>query len=113
MKLKNPPAMQETWVRSLGWEDPLEKARQPIPVFLPGESPQTEEPSPWGCKELDMTDLLAEAHRLPDPGIEPMFSESPTLASEFLTTEPPGKLLDTVSFPNYNLESILLFFSDI
>jgi len=22
---KNPPAMQETWVRSLGWEDPLEK----------------------------------------------------------------------------------------
>ena len=23
--LKNPPAMRETWVRSLGWEDPLEK----------------------------------------------------------------------------------------
>ena len=23
--VKNPPAMQETWVRSLGWEDPLEK----------------------------------------------------------------------------------------
>ena len=22
---KNPPAMQETWVRSLGWEDPLEE----------------------------------------------------------------------------------------
>ena len=22
---KNPPAMRETWVRSLGWEDPLEK----------------------------------------------------------------------------------------
>ena len=22
---KNPPTMQETWVRSLGWEDPLEK----------------------------------------------------------------------------------------
>ena len=22
---KNPPAMQETWVQSLGWEDPLEK----------------------------------------------------------------------------------------
>ena len=21
--VKNPPAMQETWVRSLGWEDPL------------------------------------------------------------------------------------------
>ena len=23
--VKKPPAMQETWVRSLGWEDPLEK----------------------------------------------------------------------------------------
>ena len=25
--VKNPPAMQETWVRSLGWEDPLEKRK--------------------------------------------------------------------------------------
>ena len=23
--IKHPPAMQETWVQSLGWEDPLEK----------------------------------------------------------------------------------------
>ena len=35
---KNPPAMQETWVRSLGWEDPLEKRMASISVFLPGES---------------------------------------------------------------------------
>ena len=25
--VKNPPAMQETWVRSLGWEDSLEKGK--------------------------------------------------------------------------------------
>ena len=25
--VKNPPAMQETWVRSLSWEDPLEKGK--------------------------------------------------------------------------------------
>ena len=25
--VKNPPATQETWVRSLGWEDPLEKGK--------------------------------------------------------------------------------------
>ena len=25
--MKNPPAMQETWVRSLGWEDLLEKGK--------------------------------------------------------------------------------------
>ena len=39
--VKNPPAMQElqeTWVRSLGWEDPLEKGMVTTPVFLPGES---------------------------------------------------------------------------
>ena len=37
---KNLPAMRETWVWSLGWEDPLEKAWQPTP----GESSRTEEP---------------------------------------------------------------------
>ena len=25
--VKNPPAMWETWVQSLGWEDPLEKGK--------------------------------------------------------------------------------------
>ena len=38
--VKNPPAMRETWVQSLGWEDLLEKARLTTPVFLgfPGGS---------------------------------------------------------------------------
>ena len=30
--VKNLPAMWETWVQSLGWEDPLEKGMQPTPV---------------------------------------------------------------------------------
>ena len=34
--VKNPPAMRETWVGSLGWEDPLEKGTA-TPVFWPGE----------------------------------------------------------------------------
>ena len=42
--VKNLPAMQETWVGSLGWEDPPEKEWVPTPVFLLGESPWTEEP---------------------------------------------------------------------
>ena len=33
---KDLPAKQETWVQSLGWEDPPEKGMQPTPVFLPG-----------------------------------------------------------------------------
>ena len=35
--VKNPPAMWETWVRSLGREDPLEKGKVPTPVFWPEE----------------------------------------------------------------------------
>ena len=35
--VKNPPAMQKTWVRSLGWEDPLEKGKATTPEFWPGE----------------------------------------------------------------------------
>ena len=41
--VKNPPAMQETQVPSLGWEDPLKEDMATTPVFLPGESPWTEE----------------------------------------------------------------------
>ena len=51
--VKNPPAMQETWVRSLGWEDILEKEQLPTPVFWPGEFHGL---SPWGHKELDTTE---------------------------------------------------------
>ena len=36
--VKNLPAMQETWVWSLGRKDPLRRKWQPTPVFLPGES---------------------------------------------------------------------------
>ena len=42
--VKYPPAMWETQVRSLGWEDPWRRKWQPTPVFLSGESPWTDEP---------------------------------------------------------------------
>ena len=42
--VKNLPAMWETLVRALGWEDPLEKDVETHSVFLPGESLWTEEP---------------------------------------------------------------------
>ena len=42
--VKNLPAMWETWVLSLDWEDLLEAGMQPTLVFLPGDSPWTEEP---------------------------------------------------------------------
>ena len=41
--VKNPPAMQETWVRFLGWEDPLEKEMSTHSSILAWRIPWTEE----------------------------------------------------------------------
>ena len=60
-RLKHMPAMRETWVRSLGQEDPLKKEMAPTPVFLPEKShgPRSLEGcSPWGLKESDVTERL-------------------------------------------------------
>ena len=43
--VKNLPAMWETWVQSLGWEDPLEEGMATHSSVLAGESLRTEEPS--------------------------------------------------------------------
>ena len=40
--VKNPPAMQETWVWSLGWEDPLEKGKVTHSGILAWRIPWTE-----------------------------------------------------------------------
>ena len=42
--VKNPPAMQETCVLSLGWEDPLERGRATHSSILAWRIPWTEEP---------------------------------------------------------------------
>ena len=49
--VKNLPAMWETWVLSLGWEDPLEKGMATHSSILAWRIH-----SPWGHKELDMTE---------------------------------------------------------
>ena len=51
LSVKNLPAMQETLVRFLGQEDPLEK--EMATSILAWETPWTEEP--WGLKESDRT----------------------------------------------------------
>ena len=59
--VKRLPAMWETWVRSLGQEDPLEKEMATTPVRLPGESHGGRSLvaySPWGRKESDTTEQL-------------------------------------------------------
>ena len=59
-RLKHLPGMQESQVRSLGWEDPLEKEMTTHSSNLAWRIPWREEPggSPWGCKESDRTERL-------------------------------------------------------
>ena len=56
--VKNLPALQETQVRSLGQEDPLEKEMAPTPIFLPGK-PHGQRSllgySPWASQGSDTT----------------------------------------------------------
>ena len=63
--VKNLPAVCETWVWFLGWEDPRRRGRLPTPVFCPGEFHGLY--SPWGHKESDTTEWLSLSHLPPRP----------------------------------------------
>ena len=103
--VKNPPAMQETWVQSLAWEGPLEKGKLPTPVFQPGEfhglySPQgrkqsdtTERLSAPGAGPLPVTFLLFSPsgriwlQKIPGPGL--LWGSGPCLGPSPLVPAPP------------------------
>ena len=51
--VKNPPALEETWVGKIPWR----KERLPTPVFWPGEFQELY--NPWGRKESDTTESLS------------------------------------------------------
>ena len=55
--VKNPPAMQEVWIQSLGPEDPLEKGTATHSSILAWRIPQTEEP-----RQLQSMDLQRVGH---------------------------------------------------
>ena len=60
-RLKRLPARRETWVRSLGWEDPLEKEMTTHSRILAWRISWTEEPGglqSMGSQELDTTEWL-------------------------------------------------------
>ena len=84
--VKNPPAMQETWVWSLGWEDPLEKRMATHSSILAWRIPWTEEPG--GLQSMGSQrvrhDQAWRTHRGP---------ESPTEESQqwLLSISPQGR----------------------
>ena len=104
--IKNPPAMRETWVQSLGWEDPLEKGKATHSSILTWriqgrkESDTTEQLSRFGASLVAQT-----VKRLPamqetwvrflgweDPLEKEMAPHSSTLAWKIPWTEEPGRL---------------------
>ena len=64
--VKNPLAMWETWVRSLGWEDPLEEGMATHFSTLVLENPHAQRSlagyGPWGHKKWDITEQLSTAY---------------------------------------------------
>ena len=54
---KNQPAMWETWVQSLGWEDHLVKGKATHASILAWRIPGLY--SPWGLQESDTTEQLS------------------------------------------------------
>ena len=58
-KVKNSPAMRETWIQSLSWEDPLEEGMTTrSSLENPHGQRSLEGYSPWGCKESEMTEQV-------------------------------------------------------
>ena len=59
--IKNPPAMQETWVRSLGWEDSLEKGMAVHSSILAWRIPWIEDPgrlqSLWSQSQTQLSNF--------------------------------------------------------
>ena len=77
--IKNPPAMQETWVRSLDWDYPLEKEIATSSIILAWRIPWTEEPGRLvhGVTESDTAELLtlslSVSLRVPGTRMNPSF----------------------------------------
>ena len=61
--VKNLPAVWESWIPSLGWEDALEKGTATESNILAWRMPwNLAGYSPWGLKELDMTEQLSHVY---------------------------------------------------
>ena len=76
--------MWKTWVRSLGWEDPLAKGKATHPSILARRSP-------WGHKESDTTEQLSlhwrEKQALRNTKTGPKVPRKATLGNKFLNNQ--------------------------
>ena len=85
--VKNPPAIQETWVQSLGWEGPLEEVMPTHSSILAWRIPMDR-----GAWQVRSGLPFPSPLDLPDSGIEPRSSATfSCIACGFFTAEPPDK----------------------
>ena len=92
--VKNPLAMRETWVWSLGWEDPLEEGKATHSSILPGELDGLY--NPWGCKESDMTEWLSLSDELTFKWVDLSLSDFPSVQQKRIC-------YDMMVFQSYHL----------
>ena len=68
--VKNPPATRETWVRSLGWEDPLEKGKATQLQYSGLENSMDCIVQGVAKSRIRLSDFLTAEHRLSMPGLQ-------------------------------------------
>ena len=77
---------------------PEGRARQPTPVFLPGESQGQRSPagySPWGCKESDTTEVPSHTHTHSMYTDGHLREKSIQMVQKILVPQHRGKILDS------------------
>ena len=104
--VKHLPAMWETWVQSLGWQDPLKKEMATHPSTLAWKIPRTEEPGRLQSMESQRvrndwaTSLMVCGILVPQPGMEPV---PPTVEAwslnHWTVREAPGPRLYSTCAP--------------
>ena len=106
--VKNPPAMWETWVRWLDWEDPLEKGKPTTPVFWPGEFHGLY--SPWRQRvghgwatftfkdtaELNSTNIQADLTDLIESFIQQWTTHSSQSHTEHFPKQNPEQIIQSM-----------------
>ena len=86
--VKNLPAMQETLVQSLGWEDPLEEGMTTHSSILAWKIPQTEEPG--RLQSMESSRVRHDLVTKPPHGTNPGGTTQMLVKKSFVTTNSDG-----------------------
>ena len=98
--VKNLPAMQETWVPSLGWEDPLKKGMATHRSILAWRIPWTEEPGrpqSMGLQELDRVCWWGKGDRVYGKSLYVPLSVAVNLKLSLEKTVLQSKIITTIA----------------